>query len=249
TGNGASELFHAQLVTLLGAERASELFEFDPVVKLDPAPGIDFTGLSPKLLENLVGSDVPLHFPETPVQGSNNWTVSGTLTATGKPLLANDPHRVIAEPSLRYIVHLVAPGWNVIGAVEPALPGVAAGHHRRIRWGFTIFGIDQQDLYIETLNPSDPRLYRTPNGWSAMRDERKTIRVRGAADVEVILHFTNHGPVLWEDGKRALALRWVGAEPGTAGYLASLSVDRARNWQEFERAMPRWKVPPENIVY
>jgi penicillin amidase len=82
-----------------------------------------------------------------------------------------------------------------------------------------------------------------------MREERETIRVRGAADVQVTLQFTKHGPVVWADGKRALALRWVGAEPGTAGYLASLSVDRARNWQEFERAMPRWKVPPENIVY
>ena len=247
--NASDELLHAQLVASLGAERASELFHFDPKARLDPAPGIDFSGLSPALLENVVGADSRVPFPASTLQESNNWTVSGARTASGMPLLANDPHRVIAEPSLRYIVHLVAPGWNVIGAVEPALPGVAAGHNERIAWGFTIFGIDQQDLYIETLNPSDPRLYRTPNGWSAMREERKTIRVRGAADVEVILHFTNHGPVLWEDGKRALALRWVGAEPGTAGYLASLSVDRARNWQEFERAMPRWKVPPENIVY
>src|SRR5580692_9062087 len=139
TGNGSSELRSAQLVALLGPERAAALLELDPPVKLDPAPGIDFSGLSPALLENLVGSDVPLHFPETPVQGSNNWTVSGSLTATGKPLLANDPHRVIAQPSLRYIVHLVAPGWNAIGAGEPGLPGVAVGHNEKIAWGFTIF--------------------------------------------------------------------------------------------------------------
>jgi penicillin G amidase len=247
--NAADELLHAQLVASLGAGRASELFHFDPDAKFDPAPGIDFTGLSPALLENVVGADKRIHFPAGTLQESNNWTVSGALTASGMPLLANDPHRVIAEPSLRYIVHLVAPGWNVIGAVEPALPGVAAGHNEHIAWGFTIFGLDQQDLYIETLSPSDPRQYRTGNGWSAMREERETIRVRGAPDVEVILHFTSHGPVVWEDGKRALALRWVGAEPGTAGYLASLSVDRANDWQQFEDAMPRWKVPPENIVY
>jgi penicillin G amidase len=71
---------------------------------------------------------------------------------------------------------------------------------------------------------------------------------RGAG-VTVRLKFTRHGPVLWEDGKRALTLRWVGAEPGTAGYLGSLSLDRAGNWQEFEQAMSRWKVPSENIVY
>ena len=249
TGNGAGELLHAQLVALLGAEKASELFEFDPAVKLDPVPGMDFSGLSPRLLENLVGSDVPLHFPETPVQGSNNWTVSGSLTSTGKPLLANDPHRVIAEPSLRYIVHLVAPGWNVIGAGEPGLPGVAVGHNENIAWGFTIFGLDQQDLYLAQLNPADADEYKTEHGWERMEVKTETIGVRGAVPVTVKLKFTRHGPVLWQDAKRALTLHWVGAEPGTAGYLGSLSLDRAENWQEFERAMARWKVPSENIVY
>jgi penicillin amidase len=247
--NASDELLHAQLVALLGAREATELFHFDPDTKLDPAPGIDFAGLSPALLENIVSSDRRIPFPATTLQESNNWTVSGALTASGKPLLANDPHRVIAQPSLRYVVHLVAPGWNVIGAVEPALPGVAAGHNEHIAWGFTIFPIDQQDLYLETLSPADSKLYQTGHGWEAMREERETIRVRGAADVQAILHFTRHGPVVWEDGRRALALRWAGAEPGTAGYLGALSLDRARNWQEFERAMPRWKVPPENIVY
>jgi penicillin amidase len=247
--NASSELLHAQLVALLGSQRASELFHFDPDARLDPAPGIDFSGLTPALLENIVSSDKRIPFPSTSLQESNNWTVSGTLTASGKPLLANDPHRVIAQPSLRYIVHLIAPGWNVIGAVEPALPGVAAGHNEHIAWGFTIFGLDQQDLYIETLDPRNPTLYRTEHGWSPLLAERETIHVRGAPDVEAVLHFTRHGPVVWEDGKRALALRWAGSEPGTAGYLGSLSLDRAGNWQEFEQAMPRWKVPPENIVF
>jgi penicillin G amidase len=247
--NASDELLHAQLVALLGAHEATQLFHFDPDTKLDPAPGIDFAGLSPALLAKIVSSDQRIAFPATTLQESNNWTVSGALTASGKPLLANDPHRVIAQPSLRYIVHLVAPGWNVIGAVEPALPGVAAGHNEHIAWGFTIFGMDQQDLYLETLNPADPKLYRTEHGWQAMREEHETLHVRGAAAVQAILHFTRHGPVVWEDGRRALALRWVGAEPGTAGYLGALSLDRAHDWQDFERAMPRWKVPPENIVY
>jgi penicillin G amidase len=249
TGNGSSELHNAQLVALLGPEKAAELLDLDPPVKLESSPGIDLSGLSPALLENLVGSDVPLHFPETPHQGSNNWTVSGSLTATGKPFLANDPHRVIAEPSLRYIVHLVAPGWNVIGAGEPGLPGVAVGHNEKIAWGFTIFGLDQQDLYLAQLNPVDPEQYKTEHGWERMEVKTEKIAVRGGTPVSVKLKFTRHGPVLWEDGKRALALHWVGAEPGTAGYLGSLALDRAHNWQEFEQAMPRWKVPSENIVY
>jgi penicillin amidase len=247
--NASDELLHAQLVALLGAREATELFHFDPEAELDPAPGVDYAGLSPALIRDIVSSDERIPFPATTFKESNNWTVSGALTASGKPLLANDPHRVIAQPSLRYIVHLVAPGWNVIGAVEPALPGVAAGHNEHIAWGFTIFGVDQQDLYLETLNAADSKLYRTANGWEAMQEQPETLHVRGAADVQAVLHFTRHGPVVWEDGRRALALRWAGAEPGTAGYLAALSLDRAHNWQEFERAMPRWKVPPENIVY
>jgi penicillin G amidase len=249
TGNAFGELEHAQALNAVGTDSASQLFGFDPPVKLDPAPGADLGGFSPALLHNLVGSDSRIGFPKTPAEGSNNWTVSGKLTRTGKPLLANDPHRVIAEPSLRYMVHLVAPGWDVIGAGEPGLPGVALGHNQNIAWGFTIFGLDQQDLYVEDLNPSDSTQYRTAQGWGSMQVRKETFGIRGGPNVQVNLKFTRHGPVLWEDGKRALALRWVGAEPGTAGYLGSLAVDRAQNWQDFEAAMPRWKVPSENIVY
>ena len=248
TGNSFSELAHAQMVAAVGAQKASGLFEFDPPVTLDEAPRMDLSGLSPELLKDVVGSDTRIEFPKAK-QGSNNWTVSGTLTRSGKPLLANDPHRVIAEPSLRYMVHLVAPGWDVIGGGEPGLPGVALGHNEHIAWGFTIFALDQQDLYVEKLNPRNPLQYRTAKGWRNMRVEKATFEVRGQGPMTVDLKFTRHGPVMWEDGKRALALRWVGAEPGTAGYLASLAVDRASSWDDFESAMPRWKVPPENIVY
>jgi len=248
-GNADSELLHAQTVALVGTDAATKLFNFQPQAQLIPAPGVDFKGLDPELLHNVISSDRRIPFPVTSLQESNNWTVSGALTSTGKPLLANDPHRVIAEPSLRYIVHLVAPGWNVIGAGEPALPGVAAGHNEQIAWGFTIFGLDQQDLYLEQLDAGKPGSYKTSSGWQKMTVATETIAVRGAAPVTVVLKSTQHGPVLWEDGKRALALRWVGTEPGTAGYLGSLAIDRAHNWEEFEQAMPRWKVPSENIVY
>ncbi len=249
TGNAAAELQHAAAVSLLGATKAGPYFEFDPAAPLEPAPGANFSGLSAAILENIVASDQRIAVRPEPRRESNDWTVAGSLTATGKPLLANDPHRVVALPSLRYIVHLVAPGWNVIGAGEPGLPGVAAGHNEQIAWGFTIFGLDQQDLYLETLDPADPERYASPDGWRRMETRLETIRVRGSEPVDVRLRFTRHGPVLWQDGTRALALRWVGSEPGTAGYLGSLALDRATDWRQFEATMPRWKVPSENIVY
>jgi penicillin amidase len=249
TGNAAAELQHAEVVSLLGARRATDLFEFDPAVVLDPPPNANYAGLSATLLKDIVSSDRRIQFEPKRLHESNNWTVAGSLSASGKPLLANDPHRVIAQPSLRYIVHLIAPGWNVIGAGEPGLPGVAAGHNEQIAWGFTIFGLDQQDLYLEELDPADSERYAAPGGFQRMETRSETIRVRDAQPVEVRLKFTRHGPVLWSDGSRALALRWVGAEPGTAGYLGSLALDRAQNWDQFESAMERWKVPSENIVY
>ncbi len=180
TGNAFSELEHAQAVALLGAEKASKLFDFDPAVTLDPASGADFAGLSPVVLKNLIGSDQRIEFPAHAIEGSNNWTVSGALTYSGKPLLANDPHRVIGLPSLRYLVHLVAPGWNVIGAGEPGLPGVALGHNEHIAWGFTIFGLDQQDLYLEELNPADPLQYKTESGWQTHGSSAGTFSRQGA---------------------------------------------------------------------
>ena len=249
TGNAMAELEHAEMVAAVGPDKASRLLDLDPKVVLDPAPGVDFSGLSPGLLENVMGSDSRIKVPAYYIEGSNNWTVSGRLTQSGKPLLANDPHRVLTVPSLRYMVHLVAPGWDVIGAGEPALPGVALGHNQQIAWGFTVFGSDQQDLYLEELNPDDHSQYRTDRGWEPMQVEREVFRIRGNPDVAVELKFTRHGPVLWQNDRQALALRWVGTEPGTAGYLASLAVDRAENWGQFSSAMKRWLVPSENIVY
>jgi penicillin G amidase len=246
TGNAVAELYHAELVRELGAAKAARLLDLDPVTELLAAPGLDLSGLAPGLLKDFASSDTRLE-----LQGSNNWAVSGALTKSGKPLLANDPHRTMALPSLRYLVHLVAPGWNVIGAGEPALPGVAAGHNERIAWGFTVFPVDQQDLFVEELDSKDPARYRTGIGWQQVRTEKETIRIKGGLEVEVTLRFTRHGPVVYWDeaGHRALALAWTGSEPGTAGYMGSLALDRALDWRDFLAALDRWKLPAENIVY
>jgi penicillin amidase len=165
--------------------------------------------------------------------------------------LANDPHRALDHPSLRYLVHLEAPGFRAIGAVVPWFPGIAIGHNDRVGWGLTIFNIDAQDLVQETLDPTDRGRYRAGNRWERMRVVRETLRVRGGDDRTVELKFTRHGPVVHEDPVRplAFALRWTGSEPGTAGYLAGLSLARAKSWAEFRAAAARWRMPGENFVY
>jgi len=250
TRNAGMEVARARLIRELGVKTVEELVPTDPYRPLEVPSGLDLEGIDARILANATGAGAASRFD--PLDGSNNWVVDGTRTTTGKPLLASDPHRPIMLPSLRYMVHLVGPGWNVIGSGEPALPGVAIGHNERIGWGITIYGIDQQDLYVEETNPDNPDEYRRRGRWVPMRVEREHIKVKGAAQpVEVTLKFTAHGPVIYEDANRhrAYALRWVGSEPGSAGYLASLSVGRARNWKEFERALQRWKVPSLNFVY
>ena len=251
TRNASSEVLRAQLARLLGTARTDELVETDPFKKLEMPEGLDLNGIDSKILAAANAASGQVSFGNSS-EGSNDWVVSGALTNTGKPILANDPHRNITLPSLRYLVHLVGPGWNVIGAGEPTLPGIAAGHNERVGFGFTIVGIDQQDLYVEETNPADPIQYRYKDKWEKMSVEHEMIAVKDKpASVEVELRFTRHGPVIYEDQKlhRAYALRWVGGEPGSAGYLASLSLDRARNWKDFLKALERWRVPSENLVY
>ena len=257
TRNATTELLRAELARELGTAFVDEFVENDPPHKTEIPAGLDlndFAGIEHKILAAATAASGPVNFNRgvNPNDGSNNWVIDGTMSATGKPLLANDPHRAIALPSLRYMVHLVGPGWNVIGAGEPALPGVAAGHNDRVGFGFTIVGTDQQDLYVEETNPANPNEYRSRGKWLPMRVEREQIKVKDRTEpVTVELKFTQHGPVVYEDAvrHRAYALKWVGSEPGTAGYLASLSLNRARNWNDFHKALERWKVPSENLAY
>jgi penicillin G amidase len=183
--------------------------------------------------------------------GSNNWVVSPRLTLHGAPLLANDPHRAQSAPSLRYWVHLVAPGWNVIGGGEPTIPGVSIGHNEFGAWGLTIFATDGEDLYVYETNPGNPREYRYKGKWESMRTIHETIPVKGAASVTATLHYTRHGPVVYEDIAHhvAYAVRAAWLELGSAPYLASLRMDQAKTWEEFRDACTFSYIPGENMIW
>ena len=185
------------------------------------------------------------------VEGSNNWTIAPSKSATGRPILANDPHRAYSTPSLRYIAHLVAPGMNVIGAGEPGLPGISIGHNGTIAFGLTIFSIDQEDLYAYELNPANANEYRYQNRWEPMVVLREDAEVKGAANASLELKFTRHGPVIYVDVEknRAYAVRSAWMEPGMSPYFGSIDYMRAKNWDQFLAAMNRWGAPTENQVY
>ncbi|MFN7928584.1 MAG: penicillin acylase family protein [Blastocatellia bacterium] len=167
TRNASTEVLRAQLVQAVGKDLVDELLETDPPHKLTIPAGLNLADINGEILRGATAAGSNVSFQQN--EGSNNWVIDGTMSATGKPLLANDPHRPINLPSLRYLVHLVGPGWNVIGAGEPALPGVAAGHNERVGFGFTIVGIDQQDLYVEELHPAPKRIQIQKGQWRKMR--------------------------------------------------------------------------------
>jgi len=189
--------------------------------------------------------------PDEMAEGSNNWVIAPSHSATGRAILANDPHRQLGVPALRYIVQLNAPGLSLIGAGEPALPGVSFGHNDKIAWGLTIFNIDQEDLYVYALKPGEPDFYRYGSGYEAMRIVHERIEVKGEAPRDVELRFTRHGPVLALDAVkgRAFAVRTVWNEPGVSGYLGSSRMWRAQSWDDFRSARDRWGAPPLNLVY
>lgn len=279
--NVSQELNMALAVRTLGAAKVKDFYHFQPAnPKLEIDPAIDAALLSKKILtvynafrqpirftpdevapEDRGSAGPPLALADGPSAmdlsarlqdiGSNNWVVSGKLSSSGFPMMVNDPHRVQEAPSLRYWVHLVAPGWNVIGAGEPSLPGVSIGHNESGAWGLTIFGTDSEDLYVYDTNPANPSEYRYNGRWEAMRSMRESIPVKGQAAAEVELKYTRHGPVVYEDREhhKAYAIRAAWLEKGAAPYLASLRIDQARNWEEFRDACRYSRIPAENMVW
>ena len=185
------------------------------------------------------------------MDGSNNWVISGKLSKTGVPIVSNDPHRNIEMPSLRYFIHLVAPGWNVIGGSEPPFVGVDAGSNDSMAWAFKFAGIDMVDTVIEETNPADTNQTKFNGAWEPMKIVREEIRVKGeSAPRAVELKFTRHGPVFYEDAEhhRAYVAQSVNQQPGTAPFKGSLKLAQAKSCEDFfDRAMS-WKVPTHNLL-
>ncbi len=202
--------------------------------------------------------------------GSNSWAISGELSATGKPLLANDPHLGQQLPSIWYQVGLhcqpksEACPYDVVGFSFAGAPGVIIGHNDRIAWGFTNVGPDVMDLYIEQINPENPNQYRVNDTWVDMDVRTEVIRIAGGGSVEITIRATRHGPIVSDaygklkdfDEKSgldlpasyALALRWTALEPANT-LQAILGFNKARNWEEFREAARLFDVPAQNLLY
>ena len=182
-----------------------------------------------------------------PVNGSNDWVVSGAHTVTGKPLLSDDMHLGHQMPNLWYEAHLHAGTLDVAGVTLPGMPYVIVGHNQRIAWGFTNVGPTVTDVYIENFNQQGA--YQTPSGWVQPEHRVEVIHIKDKADVSVDVRSTRHGPIITElvaGETRPLALRWTLYD---VLHIPLFDVNAAQNWQEFRRAFSQFDAPGQNVVY
>lgn len=202
--------------------------------------------------------------------GSNSWAVSGELSATGMPLLANDPHLGASMPSIWYLNGLhcqpVGPDcpYEVTGVSFPGAPGVVIGHNARIAWGFTNTGPDVMDLYLIRVNPDDENQYEMNGEWVDMDIVTESVQIAGGDTIELPVRVTQFGPIISDTygdlaefnesagiempDNYAVALRWTALEPG---YIIQsvLKINRAQNFDEFRDAARDFSVPAQNLLY
>ncbi|MBS9719687.1 penicillin acylase family protein [Tianweitania sp. BSSL-BM11] len=275
TRNGLSEILRANVMAKTDAATDLLRFEIDPPVEVKLADGLSFADIPLEAMRLFKLATAPVTFQKERLsagiadiwtwsevtdlgevvqrsaeEGSNNWAVHGTRTQSGRPILASDPHRAHAVPSLRYLVHLEAPGFNVIGTGEPSAPGVSIGHNERTAFGLTIFGADQEDIYVYETREGDPDSYRHAGGWEKIERVEERFVVKGHDEQRLKLSFTRHGPVLSEDHarRRAVAMRTVWHHPGSAAYLGSLSYMRSPSAEAFAASLDHWGTPSVNHV-
>ena len=269
-GNWHKELQRLELSRYLSTKQIWEVmppFEAEPVTSMDFAkmykdlnvfnPNAGPVNSRSKKLPATELSNIDVPGSKDGI-GSNNWALSGKLTASGKPLLANDPHLGLSAPAIWYFAHLDAPGLNVIGGTLPGIPAVILGRSENFAWSFTNTNPDVQDLYIEQVDTKNPGMYRGPEGWLSFKVRQEIIDVKGAPSVNIIVRESRHGPVVsdaYARAKRAidtdrfaLALRWTALDSENQSVVGLLEMNRAKDMNTFRHLLRKNYAPMQNVV-
>jgi penicillin amidase len=255
--NWKQEIMRARIVAAVGPARAAAI---------DPA----YPDNQPLIVPPEVGYTTDLgaaalaqadaarrYISDAAGQGSNSWVVAGSRAASGKPLLANDPHLAIQSPSVWYENHLSGGTYHVTGASLPGMPGVVIGHNEHITWGMTNGMVDVQDIYIERFDPEDPAglRYEFDGNWEQAELIREEIAVRGQREVVIEeVRITRHGPLITPfaptapEDAQPLALRWTVLDPDPV-IDGLLRLNQARDWDGFNAALAGLNLAPHNFTY
>ena len=270
-GNWQKELQRLELSQYLSTKQVWEVIP--PYQNDEPVSNVDFSELyrdlnvfhsTPRPSENK-----PQNLPSTELSrwdqiggrdgiGSNNWALSGKLSTTGKPLLANDPHLGLSAPAVWYFAHLQAPGLNVIGGTLPGIPAIVLGRTEKFAWSFTNTNPDVQDLYIEQIDSKNLGMYRGPDGPLPFKVHQEIIDIKGAPSLTFLVKETRHGPVISDSNARtkrsidtdrfALALRWTALDIENQSIAGLLDMNRADDLDQFKQALRRNYAPMQNVV-
>ncbi|ONF96206.1 penicillin acylase family protein [Sphingomonas jeddahensis] len=259
-GNVDDEIRRARLAGLGLLELDAVVAPLRPAWRLAVPEGLDAAAVSVADLGVLNIGRLPFG-PGTPTlepderldrtqAGSNAWTVAGSRTATGRPILANDPHLGIGGFGPRHVAHLTAPGLDVIGGGAPGLAGIMQGHTDRFAFGRTNFHIDQQDLFVLELDPADPERYRHGGGWKRFERHEVSIPVKDGAPHRAVLRYAVQGPVISHDPakRRATVLGSIGMQPGGFGSFSMVAINLARDWNGLKEAF-KLHPSPTNFHY
>tara|TARA_Y100000294_G_scaffold30987_2_gene26162 strand:- start:5862 stop:8108 length:2247 start_codon:yes stop_codon:yes gene_type:complete len=249
------EMMLGQVAYMFGEKKALELWpvapdespESLPTVAFDLAPVWEAMSVADENIRRLLGT-AGGHL------GSNSWVVSGARTKSGKPILSNDPHLGMTQPSIWYEMHLVGGEYDVSGVCFPGTPFVILGQNRNAAWGFTNLMTDDLDFYVEKVNPDNSNQYYYDGIWKEMilRDEQ--IPVKGGKTQTLLVRETHRGPVISDlhplatGGDRVISFRWTGREMSDE-VDAFLRLNTMENWREFSEAVSRFTVPGQNIIY
>jgi penicillin amidase len=260
-GNADDEVRRAQLASLGLLDLDAVVAPLRPAWKMTVPTGLDAAAVSEADLGVMRLGALPFG-PETPTSsqndalteranaGSNAWTIAPSRSATGRPILANDPHLGIGGFGPRHVAHLTAPGLDVIGGGAPGLPGIMQGHTDRFAFGRTNFHIDQEDLFVLELHPQDAERYRHAGGWKRFQRFDVAIPVKDGKPYPVTLRYSVQGPVISHDPKkrRATAIGSVAMQPGGAGSFAMIAINLATDWTSLREAF-RLHPSPTNFHY
>jgi penicillin amidase len=247
------KLWRARLVRQLGPRLAAHLCPGTPPASmLIVPPGAVYRGPAPGALEALGGGDAVLASLPAWIGGSNSWVLAGTRTASGRPLVAGDPHRALDTPNCYYQSHLACPDFDAIGLSFPGVPGLSHfGHNRHVAWCVTHAMADYQDVFVERFDPTDPTRYEFRGEWRRADVRHETVHVRGGASVDVQITLTHHGPVVLGHpaSGHAVALRYTATAEVNRTFDAFVPMLRAASADDLETAMRSWVDPCNNLVF
>ena len=259
-GNTQGEIRRARLAARGGLSHDTLTTPLEPAHELRVPDGLDVHAISENDLGlfGVLQAPLPLGAAHPPGDaahrrmnsGSNAWVIAPTRTVTRRPILANDPHLGFGVPGPRYVIHMSAPGLDVIGGGTAGMPGVMQGHNAHIAFGRTNFHIDQEDLFILRTHPTQPDQYFHNGTWKQMEITHTTIAVRGEAERDVVLRYTTQGPIVSADRAhhRATAVSATWLYPGANGLLVNIGLNLARDWTSFREAL-RVHTSPTNFTY